>query len=160
MGWAGVFGPFPSPGPRGPRLPQGARGVEAPAALGPRQRRTSPSPGPGPAGFYCYFVGSFYIFSLLNFLSRSTVSRKRGPGASVAVCGGPRPGGAHLWSGFSVVPSGSVREMRHGSGLGSAGVTAPAPRALRGSFIPVPCPRRRVSEIRAKGSGADRPLPG
>lgn len=35
VGWAGMFGP--SPGPRGPRLPQGARGEEAPAALGPKR---------------------------------------------------------------------------------------------------------------------------
>lgn len=124
--------------PWGLRLSQGARGEEAPAALGPRHPRTSPSPASGHAGFYCCFLGSFYIFSLLSSLSRSTVSGKRGPGASVAACGGPRPGGAHLWSRSSVVPSGSVREMRHGSGLGSAGVIAPAPKALGGSLIPVP----------------------
>lgn len=100
-GWDGMLGPIPSLGPWGPRLPLGARGEEAPTALGPRHQRASPSPAAGPAGFYCYFVGSSDTFILLSFLSRGTISGKRGPGASVAARGGPRPGGAHLWSGSS-----------------------------------------------------------
>lgn len=121
----------------GPPPPSGRAGRGGPGGVWAQAPGNQPR---APTAFIVISLGRFIFFLLLNFLSRSTISGKCGPGASVAACGGPRPGGAHLWSGSSVVPSASVKEMRHGSGLGSAGVTAPAPGALGGSLIPVPWP--------------------
>lgn len=62
MGWAGVFRPFLSPWLRGPRLSQGARGEEAPAALGPRRQRPAPPQPRAPPAFILISSGHFRFF--------------------------------------------------------------------------------------------------
>lgn len=99
VGWA--VGAYPFPGAVGPPPPSGRAGRVGPGGAWAEAPENQPLPSAGPTGFYYYFVGSFDIFILLNFLSRSTIGGKRGPGASVAARGGPRPGGAHLWLGSS-----------------------------------------------------------